>query len=162
MSEAFYESDCRGRTSSSLIACGSNPWQSAPSFRRRGPCSSFGHAVLSFSASFLSSEHRSIGRSMKRAGRTTRTMVLSETRHTGRPDASSGSARGPMVRHVPRRDYGRAETPQLRLPLAPSSGTWSCGEGTLPVPLTPRLLAMLLAPSVSLDRSGLPFSTAAG
>lgn len=34
----------------------------------------------------------------------TRTTVLSETRHSCRPDASSGSARGPMVRHVPERD----------------------------------------------------------
>ena len=48
-------------------------------------------------------------------GRTTRTMVLSETQPRGWPDTSSGSAEGPGVRFVPRRRLraghtSRAET----------------------------------------------------
>src|SRR5258708_6922266 len=45
----------------------------------------------------------------KHGGRTWRTMVLSETRPEGRPDAFSGSAGGPTVSRVPRRTHGRAE-----------------------------------------------------
>lgn len=49
-------------------------------------------------------------------GRTTRTMVLSETQLRSRPDTSSGSAEGPGVRLVPR--HGLRAGPTSRVETA--------------------------------------------
>ena len=96
----------------------------------------------------------------KRAGRTTRTMVLSETRHTCRPDASSGSTRGPRVMLVPRYDVTGRNLPHETAPRTVVQEPGSCGEGTSPTPPPRGLLAMSPVPSASPDRNALLFSRA--
>jgi hypothetical protein len=79
----FYESDCRGHTSSSLIAERSCPGQSAPTAagtRLGGLCGSLGQS--SYCASFhLDSTRDPTGRWEAICTRALRTTVLSETRH---------------------------------------------------------------------------------
>ena len=78
---SFYESDCQGWTSVPLIACSVCAWQSAPIVRRTRPYAVRSSAVWSFSAWHSSTALASGPVNVtKRAGRTTRTMVLSETR----------------------------------------------------------------------------------
>ena len=77
----FYESDCQGQTSSSLIAGRSFPWQSAPTAEGARPPGASGYAGQSASASFTSIQLPIRLDECKRWGRATRTMVLSETRH---------------------------------------------------------------------------------
>lgn len=79
--KTFYESDRRGRTSSPLTACGFCRWQSASVVAGGGVVLLRGtrRSLVLHHSPRLSS--RSIGRLRKRVGRTTRNMVLSETRH---------------------------------------------------------------------------------
>jgi hypothetical protein len=157
---AFYESDCQERTSSPLTACRFCCWQSAPSFRRRRPCCSFGQAVLSSSASFLSSEHRSVWTLSKRAGRTTRTMVLSETRHT------AGLTLLRVLREGLWLDTCLGVTMAGRNALAETASrtvvrNLEPRRGNVTRTAASRLLAMSSSPSVSQDRRVLLFSRAA-
>jgi hypothetical protein len=69
----------------------------------------------------LASAPRAVWTSISEPFATRRTTVLSETRPRGRPDASSGSARGPGVRRVPRRPAGRANGPVETHPRVPTS-----------------------------------------
>jgi len=67
----------------------------------------------------LRSASRSVSTRYQRCGSRAQTMVLSETRRGGRPAACSGSAEGPRVRRVPRRDCWPGGLVFTRLPSAP-------------------------------------------
>jgi hypothetical protein len=82
--DSFYERDCQGQTSSSLIPRRLFPRQSAPTAEGTRPCGASGYAEQSASASVhLESAPDPTGRMQALGSRdATRTMVLSETRHT--------------------------------------------------------------------------------
>ncbi len=162
--DPFYESDCQGETSSPLIAWRSSPEQSAPSAEGTRPAGASGSAWQSSSASCSSRSVRiRPGRmpALRSRARARRTMVLSETRPVGRPDASSGSARGPRVRRVPRQT-APGERIARDCPPHPRPGSWNRRQGVRPSP-SPRRSerASALASSASSDQSVLLSSRAA-
>ena len=132
----FYESDCQGQTPASLIAGRLFSRQSAPTPEGTRLCGASGFAGPSASASFTS-----IRLPIQR-GRIASARVRSRDANHGsirdsarsRPDASSGSARGPRVRRVPRLDCSPGERIARDCPPHRRPGSWSRGERTSPPP----------------------------
>jgi len=158
--DSFYESDCQGWTSGPLIAGRHYPEQSAPTVELRRSCDASVVPGQSFASASVTSLRLPI-----RPGRVASARVApGEPRSIGdsarsRPDAYSGSARGPAVRRVPRLTAGRANESLETAPrtLVPDPG--ACGEVTTPHrriedPVT------ALASSVASDRSAPLSSTA--
>ena len=158
---SFYESDCQGQTRSRLIARISFPWQSAliPAGASLA-AGAFGCAGQSASASGTSCATLDpLGRSQALGSRTADHGSIGDSARR-RPGASSGLARGPTVRRVPRQ-IETGLTTCLRLPPAPLPGASGVAgeEPSLASRDIPPLSA--LAASAESDRSVLLFSTAA-
>ena len=122
MRRSFYESDCQGHTSTSLIARASFPWQSAPNFAGEAkPAGAFGFAAQSASASVTSIRLPIRLDAGKHWGPGLQTMVLSETR----PKAGLTLLRvlrGSLQLGECLGETEAGPTTCLRLPPAPSSG----------------------------------------
>jgi len=110
----FYESDRQGRAPPQPIAAQFWHWRSAP--RYLGCCPA---DCSTRSSSFLKGSRILRLDSCKQWVAKLRTMVLSETRPWGRPDAFSGSAGRPMVRRC--LGLGRAKR---FMRLLPAPGSW--------------------------------------
>jgi hypothetical protein len=161
----FYERDCQGRTLPSLIAYAAYPpWQSAPDGWECETSRFLGWAGQSSSASSSSlCSGSTVGRMQACGSRLGEPWFYLRLGRWGRPDAFSGSAGGPMVRRVPRRDCWPGERLRTRLPPAP----WSriSEPRARRTPHTPGPLirdASALASSASLDRSVLLSSKVVG
>ena len=134
--EAFYESGCQGRTPPALIAVVFGPWQPAPLLAWARPFGLPGFAgQSSSSASFSSgSGTGSIGTWASERVALGEPWFYLRLDLWGRPDASSGSAGGPMVRRVPRRTCGRANASLETAPRTWGPGLRSRWRGQRPLP----------------------------
>ena len=122
----FYESDCQGQTSPFLMTQSFFSGQSAltSSPNSRSCAASIGVGQSSFSSlpcrlERLDGSELDEYQAFAVARREPRFYL--RLGYGSRPDAFSGSARGPRVRRVPRHDCWPGETQGTRLPHAPAS-----------------------------------------